>query len=142
MAATRPDICAEPMLRAPRPEMVSESTLTGALLCGLAGCGVCASAEEPAESMRARSGDESMRERNVFIRGNPSPKSVYRDRSRLAGGLLASPVPAGGFAPSGFGVSAFLGETFEASGAPSGAAFAAGWRKRASSIETLGSIFV
>src|SRR3954471_13136519 len=29
MAAMRPDIAAEPMLRAPRPEMVSESILTG-----------------------------------------------------------------------------------------------------------------
>src|SRR5258705_383950 len=29
MAAMRPDIAAEPMLRAPRPEMVSESTVTG-----------------------------------------------------------------------------------------------------------------
>src|SRR5205809_8135435 len=29
MAAMRPLIAAEPMLRAPRPEMVSESTLTG-----------------------------------------------------------------------------------------------------------------
>src|SRR3954454_13784917 len=29
MAAVRPDIAAEPMLRAPRPEIVSESTVTG-----------------------------------------------------------------------------------------------------------------
>ena len=31
MAATRPLMAAEPMLRAPRPEMVSESTVTGLL---------------------------------------------------------------------------------------------------------------
>src|ERR1043166_1777288 len=40
MAATRPLMAAEPMLRAPRPEMVSESTVTGfveAVGCGAAG---------------------------------------------------------------------------------------------------------
>src|SRR5260370_18240146 len=41
-AAMRPLIAAEPMLRAPRPEIVSESTFTGA-----AGCGVCAGALPP-----------------------------------------------------------------------------------------------
>jgi hypothetical protein len=51
MAATRPDICAEPMLRAPRPEMVSESTLTGAFDCGPAGRGVCAEAVKEAASV-------------------------------------------------------------------------------------------
>src|ERR1051325_1624692 len=72
MAATRPDICAEPMFRAPRPEMVSESTLTGPLLCGFAGCGVCASAAEPKEKARIKNDDESRRERIVFMTGNPS----------------------------------------------------------------------
>src|SRR5207244_5429619 len=33
MAAMRPLMAAEPMLRAPRPEMVSESTLTGLFDC-------------------------------------------------------------------------------------------------------------
>src|SRR5207244_8962396 len=37
MAAMRPDIAADPMLRAPRPEMVSESTLTGLFDCGTTG---------------------------------------------------------------------------------------------------------
>src|SRR5947209_9778128 len=57
MAAMRPDIAAEPMLRAPRPEMVSESTVTtvgvgGGVLgvgveaaaCGAAAVGACATA--------------------------------------------------------------------------------------------------
>src|SRR5947209_8636834 len=57
MAAMRPDMAAEPMLRAPRPEMVSESTVTtvgvggGALgvgveaaVCGAAAIGACATA--------------------------------------------------------------------------------------------------
>src|SRR5437660_976475 len=34
MAAMRPDIAAEPMLRAPRPEMVSESTVIGVVGVG------------------------------------------------------------------------------------------------------------
>src|SRR6266508_2020941 len=37
MAAMRPLIAAEPMLRAPRPEMVSESTLTGLVDVGTTG---------------------------------------------------------------------------------------------------------
>src|SRR5437764_12671774 len=37
MAAMRPLMAAEPMLRAPRPEMVSESTVTGLLDCGTTG---------------------------------------------------------------------------------------------------------
>src|SRR5437588_9848541 len=37
MAAMRPLIAAEPMLRAPRPEMVSESTVTGLFDCGTTG---------------------------------------------------------------------------------------------------------
>src|SRR5437870_1127824 len=37
MAAMRPLIAADPMLRAPRPEMVSESTLTGLFDCGTTG---------------------------------------------------------------------------------------------------------
>src|SRR6185436_8084706 len=39
-AAMRPLIAAEPMLRAPRPDMVSESTFTGV------GCGTCAGTED------------------------------------------------------------------------------------------------
>src|ERR1041384_4707545 len=44
MAAMRPDIAAEPMLRAPRPEMVSLSILTGVVgrVSGVGdGAGVC-----------------------------------------------------------------------------------------------------
>src|SRR4051794_27362621 len=37
MAAMRPLMAAEPMLRAPRPEMVSASTVTGLLDCGTTG---------------------------------------------------------------------------------------------------------
>src|SRR4051812_11972572 len=40
IAAMRPDIAAEPMLRAPRPEMVSESTVVG--VNGAAGADVAA----------------------------------------------------------------------------------------------------
>src|SRR5256714_1893652 len=61
MAAMRPLIAAEPMLRAPRPEMVAESTLTGPDDCGLAGCGVCARTATPAASATPRSVDESQR---------------------------------------------------------------------------------
>src|SRR5256714_10140920 len=63
----RPLICAEPMLRAPRPEMVAESTLTGPDDCGLAGCGVCARTATPAASATPRSVDESRRVIIVFI---------------------------------------------------------------------------
>src|SRR5919199_3298031 len=65
MAATRPLIWAEPMLRAPRPEMVSESTLTGPDAWGFAGCGVCAAAQ--AASARTRNDDENQRVSFVFI---------------------------------------------------------------------------
>src|SRR5436190_2690423 len=37
MAAMRPLIAAEPMLRAPRPEMASESAVTGLFDCGTTG---------------------------------------------------------------------------------------------------------
>src|SRR5947199_7657316 len=43
MAAMRPDMAAEPMLRAPRPEMVSESTVMG-VGGGVLGVGVEAAA--------------------------------------------------------------------------------------------------
>src|SRR5438270_12711648 len=65
----RPLICAEPMLRAPRPEMVAESTLTGPDDWGPAGCGVCACTATPAESATPRSVDESQRVILVFISG-------------------------------------------------------------------------
>src|ERR1044071_9481771 len=91
MAAMRPDICAEPMLRAPSPEIVSESTLTGPLLCGFAGRGVCAREERHAVSVRARAKrvDESRRESLVFMTGNPSPVSALQGRGRLAARLVA-----------------------------------------------------
>src|SRR2546430_10628924 len=65
----RPLICAEPMLRAPRPEMVAESTLTGPDDCVFAGCGVCACTATPAPSATPRSVDESHRVILVFISG-------------------------------------------------------------------------
>src|SRR5690242_2439441 len=46
-AATRPLIAAEPMLRAPRPEMVSESTFTAGC-CAAARVGMAASARAQA----------------------------------------------------------------------------------------------
>src|SRR5947209_3318092 len=71
----RPLICAEPMLRAPRPEMVCESTLTGPEDCGFAGCGVCAAAH--ATSATRKNDEESQRVRLVFI-----------SRSFLSGSVL------------------------------------------------------
>src|SRR6266853_3816578 len=44
-AATRPLIAAEPMLRAPKPEMVSESTFTGPGCCAAASTGRAASTQ-------------------------------------------------------------------------------------------------
>src|SRR5215210_1603196 len=65
----RPDICAEPMLRAPRPETVSASTLTGAF--DGAG-GVCAEALKEAANSKAMKVDERRRESLVFMVGESS----------------------------------------------------------------------
>src|SRR2546423_7421268 len=102
MAAMRPLICAEPMLRAPRPEMVAESTLTGPDDCGLAGCGVCARTATPAASATPRSVDESQRGNDesrrviiVFISRESFCQSPFFASSVLLrfrlGGRLPSP---------------------------------------------------
>src|ERR1041385_6052221 len=61
----RPLIAAEPMLRAPRPEMVSESTLTGPFACGFAGRGVCAATH--AANAKVSNVEDSQRVSFVFI---------------------------------------------------------------------------
>src|SRR2546423_1195889 len=104
----RPLICAEPMLRAPRPEMVAESTLTGPDDCVFAGCGVCACTATPAPSATPRSVDESHRDDDeshrvilVFISGESFcqcqfffASSIFASsvlfRFKLGGRLLAA----------------------------------------------------
>src|SRR2546421_11417929 len=86
----RPLICAEPMLRAPRPEMVAESTLTGPDDWGFAGCGVCAFTATPAASATPRSVDESQRGDDeshrvilVFISRESFVKIRTTDKTRI-----------------------------------------------------------
>src|ERR1044072_2013182 len=57
------------MLRAPRPEMVSASTLTGAFDCGPEGRGVCASVVKEAARVKPKNVDESQRESLLFMIG-------------------------------------------------------------------------
>src|SRR5437588_307632 len=143
MAATRPLIAAEPTLRAPRPEKVWESTLTGPDACGFAGCGVCACAATPAASAKLRNDDDKRRVSFVFISLGIllSWLSQFLFASVSAGGFW----PLGGFSPgffvAGFSPSGCFGGVVEASGALAGCDFAAGWRKRLSSKGTLVSIF-
>src|SRR5438105_3246113 len=98
----RPLICAEPMLRAPRPEMVAESTLTGPDDCGFAGCGVCACTATPAASATPKSVDESQRGDDesrrvilVFI----SRESFCQSQSVLLRQYFFASGLAGGFPP-------------------------------------------
>src|SRR6266849_1297646 len=83
-AAIRPLIAAEPMLRAPRPEIVSESTFTGA-----AGCGVCAVAV-PAIATAA-----------AYVAQRPTDRFVIGQfpsrEGGLTGGVTGGVTPTAGF---------------------------------------------
>src|SRR6476661_3963432 len=126
----RPLIAAEPILRAPRPDIVSESTLTGV------GCGVWATALN-AHKLRHRIVAAQLV--IVFIAIGPFLLGIFFSETGadidygLVGGLAA-----------GFFSSGFFGKASAASGGlVPGCALAGvtGMWKRASSIGTLASIF-
>src|ERR1044072_5555906 len=122
------------MLRAPRPEMVSASTLTGAFDCGPEGRCVSARVVKEAASVKPKNVDESQRESLLFMIG----ESFLVGRG-LGGLSLRRLLRVGGRGVGRRG--GRRGGGGGAAGAGAGAVLAAVLAKRESSSATLASIF-